>query len=61
MSKRFEDKEHRLSENDLESISGGRDRISTSIIGLAAAYIASRFIARGVKSGLDYLLDKLGD
>ena len=61
MSKRFEDKKHRLSENDLESISGGRDRISTGIIGLVAAYITANLVGRGVRKGLDHLLDKLDD
>ena len=63
MGKRFKDKKHRLSENDLENISGGRERASTSIIGLAAAfitsYITAKFVGDGVRKGLDRLLDKL--
>ena len=59
MSKRFKNKKHRLSENDLENISGGRDRVSTSIIGLVVACITARLMCYGVRKGLDRLLDKL--
>ena len=61
MDKRFKNKKHRLSENDLENISGGRDRTVTSIIGLAAAYITANLVCGGVKKGLNHLLDKLED
>lgn len=61
MDKRFKDKKHRLSENDLENISGGRDRVSTSIVSLVVAYITARLVRGGVKKGLNHLLDKLED